>query len=181
MKAFKLSLAAGLVSIAAAIPVIAAEISCANVADDRYVTLTYDGAGITCGPAGSTPPPEQEFYTGLGYNFLEKDGDGGVADNNDGGLLNVSGFTLTSGTWSVAGTVENALLVFKFGSNLDPDYISFNLNGILSGTWAVTPVQGGGLSHASLYGTTTTVPTPGTLALLGMGLVAFGALRRVRS
>lgn len=173
-KSMKFGLAAVVLGIAVASPVYATTVTCDDPLDARLVTLTYDGSGIVCGPSGNTPPSEGDVMLGLGYNFLEKDdGDG---DNNNGGLLDISGIAGTFGSFTIDPSVTDAVIVFKFGGGNDtPDWISFIMNGITSADWSVNVQQA--LSHATLYGTTS-VPAPATLALLGLGALGLGFSRR---
>lgn len=65
-----------------------------------------------------------------------------------------------------------------------------NVDGVWNGTWSTTGIQWDGnsrasgcqgcgeLSHAAIAGNISEVPVPGTLSLLGLGLVALGALRK---
>jgi hypothetical protein len=76
---------------------------------------------------------------------------------------------------------EDAFLLVKDG-NQTPAWYLFDLSGwdgmedlVLTGFW---PNQGA-ISHVSLYGgTSTTVPEPGTLLLLGSGLVGLALYGR---
>lgn len=70
-------------------------------------------------------------------------------------------------------------VVFKFGAaTLEPDWFDYALEDVFSADWQLfqsqEPLQA--LSHVSLYGDRISVPVPGVLALVGIGL--FVALRR---
>lgn len=89
-------------------------------------------------------------------------------------------FSLSSSLWQ---TWDEIAIGFKFGTGNKPDeWFVYLLNpNVSSGGWQFANVfdRGGGLSHIQLYGRTSThVPEPGTLALLGVGLLGAGVARR---
>jgi hypothetical protein len=93
----------------------------------------------------------------------------------------------STGTFSFASSLwdefSSIAVGFKFGTGNQPDeWFVFLLNpSVSSGTWDFVNVfdRGGGLSHVQLYGTPgTNVPEPGTLALLGLGMMGVALARR---
>lgn len=181
----------------AVVPVHAATITC-NEGDDRTVTLDdeqVDGDGEvaaaenglgawSCGPSGDTnDQSEGQYFSSLGLPELAKiEADGYDEDDvveND--FFSITGLNGTSGRFEIfdaAIAADGLFLVFKFGAGqISPDWISFQMDGVASGTWSVN-CEGQrncqGLSHVTL------VPEPGMLALFGAGLLGAGMLRRRR-
>jgi len=126
----------------------------------------------------------------------------GQAAHNDPFLLNAAGagwtnisddftmaFSQEDGTWSFDASAwsqyANLAIGFKFGTGNHPDeWFVFSVADLVSsGQWAFFNVggRGGGLSHLVLYGSgERSVPEPGTLGLLGLGLAGIGAAVRRR-
>lgn len=91
------------------------------------------------------------------------------------------------GTWSFDSsfwnTYSSGAIAFKFGTGNQPDeWFVYSLQlGMTSGDWEFINEfgRGGGLSHVNLYGTSPIqVPEPGTLGLLGLGVLGLAGMRR---
>jgi hypothetical protein len=106
--------------------------------------------------------------------------------DGSGGLGSTGSFTLSGNPWA---TYAHLYLGFKFGTGGDPDeWFVYKLqSNVTSGSWVFKEAtrQGGqGLSHVTLYGvegSSSRVPAPGSLALVGLALLAAGAARRTRA
>jgi PEP-CTERM motif len=162
----------------------------------QAVMLTCSGGGedfqlgdaVQCqdGDDNNDPYPGDLTAFGVTWTAIDKDDQPGIVDGNDpdtGELESLFNWTADpgdeplSGDWfldsSLWDTFDRLVIVLKAGNG----FATFELEvDDLSGEW----ITAQGLSHASLYGIIGdgTVPEPGTLGLLGLGLLGIGLARR---
>lgn len=147
------------------------------------------------GPAGNDPGPSGDGFDigGTIFDFVAKEDTPGGLTGSDIGLDVSPNGGATSGTWAYDPTKfmpDSFLIVLKAANN--PGYAVWLFSGddanSFMGRWAVAWERD--LSHLSIYASDdrppppppppTDVPAPGTLALLGLGLLAMGLTRRRR-
>ena len=149
-----------------------------QISDSQVSACLASGVGNLNGN-----PASDSFLTGVGSGYE-------LASKSD----EINSYNLTygtgePGTWSFDASFWNdysdGALGFKFGTGNQPDeWFVFSLKSLVSsGEWSFiqgssVAVRGQGLSHMNLYGIKGSVPEPGTIALLGLGLVGLTVARR---
>ena len=178
----------GVALFALSTPASAAPVYCAGVSatlnymsidDSQVASCLRSGAGN--GHAGNIGQAAQHDP------FLNSAAGAGYTNISAGAGLT---YSQADGTWSFNasawGNYANLALGFKFGTGGHPDeWFVYSLQDLVSsGDWSFinNGGTGGGLSHLVLYASgERTVPEPGTLALLGLGLAGMGFATRRRS
>ena len=154
---------------------------------DREFTVTTDPLAATCldfgADANELNGNAGDVMLADGWSLIDKDDIFSTDNWFTIGLGVVSGsFTIDPAAWAAWDEIAIGFVVG--GGQIPPKWAVFLLpDDETSGSWGNSPNQGGGLSHATLYGRdvripTEVVPEPATLVLFGSGIMAIAARRR---
>nr|WP_129642007.1 PEP-CTERM sorting domain-containing protein [Peristeroidobacter agariperforans] len=161
---------------ASATPLLCQEVNKNHMYVDDSQVSSCLGAGV--GNINGNPNNDA-FLTGEGAGL-------GLISIGEGDFAKTGKYT---GTFSFDGSLWDSwseiAIGFKFGTgNQADEWFVYMLNPLISsGSWLFSEFDkkgGQGLSHITLYGRSppSEVPEPGTLALLGVGLLGAGIARR---
>ena len=136
-------------------------------------------------PSGGSPVSElcwvNNVLVGLGYSattYEESDKVGGQVYSLIDGSSTLIGFEL--GFDSEYFLIKNSTWTGLFRNTTELGWAVFDTAGLDTG-FNLPDLEKLEISHAAPLGGTVSVPEPGTLALLGLGLAAMGARRKFRS
>ena len=146
-----------------------------KISDTEVSSCVASGIGNING--NSTNDDFLTSSSGTDFSFVDKsDGDKtyNLQYDQNGSWSFDNSYWLTHGDGSIG---------FKFGTGNKPDeWFIYELEqGVSSGSWEFinTFGKGGGLSHTNLYTRGTSIPEPGSIALLCLGIFGLAASRRI--
>jgi hypothetical protein len=139
----------------------------------NLVTGVYDANVPSAGTASGFSATSVDLF------FL-----GNASDAQELAFVNaVTGQSFSSGTKLDGGggdkvfSTDAEYILLKIGAK--PDFaLIHNTGGLQTFSYVAFQGEGAGLSHYALFGGTTTVPEPSILAILGLGVLLLGFLRR---